>query len=49
MNVILFSLYYGKLRASVLLRIHQTANPLNLKWRWSHWQDKNRRQRIRIL
>ncbi len=49
MNVILFSLYYGKLRLGVRLGIHQTANPLDLKWRWNHWQDKYRRRRSRIL
>ena len=49
MNVILFSLYYSKLKLSVLLGIHQTTNPTNVKWRWSYWNNKYRRRRTRIL
>lgn len=37
MKVILFSLYYIKLRLSVLLGINKTANPVSLKWRWKDW------------
>jgi len=35
---ILFALYFLKLRLSVFLSLRQTANPLDLKWRWKHWQ-----------
>lgn len=49
MKVILFSLYYAKLQLSVLFGIQQTANPLDLKWRWNYWHDKYRRRRVRIL
>ena len=38
MNMILFWMYYCKLQLSVLLGIHQTANPLDWHWRWNHWQ-----------
>jgi hypothetical protein len=37
MSVVLFSLYYIKLRLSVLLGIHKTVNPVSLKWRWKDW------------
>ncbi len=37
-NVILFALYFLKMRLSVFLSLRQTANPLDLKWRWKHWQ-----------
>ncbi|MDQ3748965.1 MAG: hypothetical protein M3367_08140 [Acidobacteriota bacterium] len=40
MKIILFSFYYSKLRLGVLLGIHRTPNPLNLKWRWRYWQSK---------
>ncbi|MDQ2746414.1 MAG: hypothetical protein M3T96_04035 [Acidobacteriota bacterium] len=38
MTVILFSFYYVKLRLSILFGFHRTANPLDIKWRWQHWQ-----------
>ena len=38
MQVILFSLYYVKLRLTVLLGIYRTSNPLDIKWRWKNWQ-----------
>ena len=38
MNYLRFVGYYFKLRLSVLLKVHHTANPLNVKWRWKHWQ-----------
>jgi hypothetical protein len=41
MNVLLFSLYYCKLRATVWLGIHPTTQPLDLKWRWKFWQNRN--------
>ena len=49
MKVILFFLYYCKLLTTVLLGIHKTNNPLSLSWRWSHWQNKNQSQRIRLF
>lgn len=49
MKVILFSIYYCKLQLSVLLGIHQTANPLSLNWRWKYWQSKYQRQHHRRL
>ncbi|MDQ3129482.1 MAG: hypothetical protein ACR2IA_02615 [Pyrinomonadaceae bacterium] len=47
MKVILFTLYYSKLQLSVLLGIYKTANPLDLNWRWNHWQYKYQRQNNR--
>jgi hypothetical protein len=38
MQRILFLLYYLKLRVTVLLGIHQTSNPLDMKWRWNYWR-----------
>lgn len=39
MNIILFSVYFFKLRLSVLVGFYQTAHPLNLTWRWQHWHN----------
>lgn len=47
MQVVLFSLYYCKLRLGAMLGVHRTANPLNLNWRWNYWQDKRQRRRNR--
>ena len=49
MKVILFSIYYCKLLATVLLGIHKTNNPLSPSWRWNNWQHKNHSQRIRLF
>lgn len=38
MNIILFTLYYVKLRLSVVVGAHRTKNPLDVNWRWKHWQ-----------
>jgi len=40
MKVISFSMYYCKLQVSVLLGFYKTAYPLNVRWRWNHWQHK---------
>lgn len=47
MQIILFSLYYVKLRLTVLLGIYRTSNPLDIKWRWKNWQHRNAAQRRR--
>lgn len=49
MKMLLFSFYYGKLQLGVLLGVYQTANPLDLKWRWNYWQDTYHRRRVRML
>lgn len=48
MKVISFLHYYIKLRLNVLLGVHQTVNPLGLRWRWREWSYnyKSRRRRI---
>jgi hypothetical protein len=42
MRVIPFLLYYCKLRVSTIVGIHQTSHPLDIKWRWRHWQRMER-------
>ncbi len=44
MEKLLFLLYYCKLRLSLLIGLHQTANPLNIKWRWRNWQYRYERR-----
>ena len=39
MEKIRFLLYYIKLRLSAGLGIHKIPNPLDIRWRWSHWQN----------
>ncbi len=39
MKAIFFFFYYSKLRIDVALGLHQTANPLNLKWRWYYFNS----------
>jgi hypothetical protein len=45
MTMIMFLLYYCKLNLGILLHVYETANPLDLKWRWNHFQYKYRSQR----
>ncbi|HEY0047774.1 MAG TPA: hypothetical protein VGB68_00705 [Pyrinomonadaceae bacterium] len=45
MKIILFSLYYFKLRLGAMLGFRRTFNPLDLKWRWNDWQQRRARQR----
>jgi hypothetical protein len=45
MTLILFLIYYGKLNLGIMLHVYKTANPLNLKRRWNHFQYKYRNQR----
>lgn len=40
MRVISFAFYYVKLLLGVTLKLHQTANPLSLRWRWNFWQSQ---------
>lgn len=42
MKKLRFIFYYIKLRLTVIFGIHQTFNPLGLKWRWKHWQHRER-------
>ena len=49
MKVISFALYYCKLLLGVLFGVHKTVYPLKLSWRWSHWQDKYKKNRVRLF
>ncbi len=40
MMLILFLFYYTKLLIGIALGFHETANPINIKWRWNFWQHK---------
>jgi hypothetical protein len=45
MQLLSFLLYYSKLRMKVVLGIHPTSNPLNIRWRWNFWQERRWRRR----
>ena len=45
MKLISFSFYYTKFLLGVMLGVHRTVNPLNIKWRWNFWQHKIRKRR----
>lgn len=47
MRIIRFSLYYFFKLISVRLGVHQTSNPLELKWRWNYWRKKDEKRRER--
>lgn len=40
MKVILFIVYYSKLRLAVIFGFHHTLYPLGLGWRWSLWKAR---------
>ncbi len=45
MKLILFSVYYSRLRLSVMLGMHETYRPLDLEWRWRFWLHRYRSDR----
>ncbi|MGB7208663.1 MAG: hypothetical protein WBD27_08385 [Pyrinomonadaceae bacterium] len=45
MRVLLFSIYYFKLRIGAYLGVHPTHGPLNLKWRWETWHRLRKAER----
>lgn len=45
MKFILFSAYYSQLRLAVLLGLHKTCNPLDIRWRWGFWIRRYFRER----
>ena len=42
-DVFAFLLYFARLRLNLILGQYYTANPVDIKWRWRHWQ------RIKVL
>lgn len=40
MKLVLFTFYYCKLLISVLFGTSRTYEPLDLKWRWKHWNQR---------
>lgn len=36
-RILQFVNYYLQKRLSVLPGLHQTRNPLNIRWRWNYW------------
>ncbi len=38
MNKIRFLFYYLKMRLTTAIGFHETHNPLDMEWRWKHWQ-----------
>jgi hypothetical protein len=49
MDKVLFSIYYLKLRVEVMLGRHKTAHPLNIRWRWEHWQRTRGHRNARLF
>ncbi len=45
MRILLFTIYYLKLRAGAYLGTHPTHGPLDLKWRWHTWHRLRRAER----
>jgi hypothetical protein len=41
MKFIWFIFYYLSLRVRVLFRLHRTDNPLDIKWRWKRWRQRD--------
>jgi hypothetical protein len=42
-DAISFIFYFLRLRLNIVLGQYYTANPIDIRWRWRHWQ------RIKIL
>lgn len=50
MDKIRFLIYYLNLRLTTAIGLHQTYNPLDMEWRWRHWQQikaTRRKQKMR--
>lgn len=45
MRILLFTIYYLKLRVGAYLGTHSTHGPLNLKWRWETWHRVRKAER----
>ena len=42
-DAVAFFLYFVRLRLNLILGQYYTANPVDIRWRWHHWQ------RIKVL
>ena len=42
-DVFAFLFYFVRLRLNLIFGQYYTANPVDIKWRWRHWQ------RIKVL
>ena len=49
MDKFLFFFYYIKLRVNVLTGRHKTEHPLDMKWRWKHWQRNRQEHRVKLF
>jgi hypothetical protein len=38
-DLVAFFFYFLRLRLSIILGQYYTANPVDIKWRWRHWQQ----------
>jgi len=45
LKVLFFLNYYVQKRLSVLFKLHHTANPLTMRWRWNHFIHHYERQK----
>ena len=49
MKLVRFTFYYFKLLLRVMLGLHETVHPLNPKWRWRLWvQREDARRRVNL-
>lgn len=48
MRIIQFSMYYIKLRLTVLVGLYETSLPMDANWRWHFWQERYRAQHSRL-
>ncbi len=39
-KLLLFLVYYAKLRLRLLFGLHRTFRPVGMGWRWRYWQDR---------
>ncbi|MGD9561264.1 MAG: hypothetical protein AB7F88_03930 [Pyrinomonadaceae bacterium] len=45
MRVLLFTIYYVRLRIGSYLGTHPTHGPLGIKWRWETWRRLRKAER----
>ena len=38
-DAVSFLIYFLRLRLNIVLGQDYTANPVDIKWRWRHWQQ----------
>lgn len=44
-NAVPFIFYYVQFRVAVMLGMYLTTNPVDILWRWRHWEYIRQRRR----